>query len=439
MAALSREHLISWAVLVLLGLMSEGLAMRVEVGKNSGSTSVIFIPVLVGLLLFGPAAALALMLVAGVSAELAIRKKPPRKVIFNAGQWALACGIGGLVFGAMNGQTLLEAASVSSTVLPFVAFAAIFVVLNNAAVAAVISIDNGQPIRTVWKGIKGPAGANLLYNLLISPAAFGIAVLYIPLQFGGLILAFLPLLFIRHSYLITQRLQHVNRDLLKALVKAIETRDPYTSGHSLRVANLAHEIATSLELGDRQIEEITTAALLHDIGKIDALYRDIIQKPDSLSPSERIMIESHVTKGVELLRTLSSFPEMVILAVKHHHEREDGHGYPDRLSGDQIPVGSKIIKLCDAIDAMLSDRPYRRALELSEVRSQLTEHAGSQFDHRITYVVVTSRILERHAAEIELHRDVMPPEAPPLPYRQEIGLLRRWEASDSNRDFGLHR
>jgi HD-GYP domain-containing protein (c-di-GMP phosphodiesterase class II) len=100
---------------------------------------------------------------------------------------------------------------------------------------------------------------------------------------------------------------------------------------------------------------------------------------------------------------MSSFPDAVIDAVKHHHEREDGRGYPDRLRGAEIPIGAKVIKVCDAIDAMLSDRPYRPALTLGQVRNQLVQYAGIQFDVRITEAVVQGTILERHAAEIALH------------------------------------
>jgi putative nucleotidyltransferase with HDIG domain len=241
---------------------------------------------------------------------------------------------------------------------------------------------------------------------LVTPISFGIAVLYVPLNIVGLLLAFLPLLFIRHSYFTNIRLQHANRDLLKALVKAIETRDPYTSGHSIRVASLARDIAVAMGMPEREVEETETAALLHDIGKIDAIYVDIIQKPTDLTPTERAIIESHVTKGVELLRSLSSFPESVVLAVRHHHEREDGRGYPDRLRGDQIPVGSKIIKICDSVDAMLSDRPYRKALALPDVRAQLQLYSGTQFDGRIAAIVSSGTILERHAAEVALRRGV---------------------------------
>jgi HD-GYP domain-containing protein (c-di-GMP phosphodiesterase class II) len=137
--------------------------------------------------------------------------------------------------------------------------------------------------------------------------------------------------------------------------------------------------------------------LLHDIGKIEATYTDILRKPDALTKQERAVIESHVTRGEQLLRDLSSVPEAVVKAVRHHHEREDGKGYPDRLIGDEIPIGAKIIVVCDAVDAMLSDRPYRKALPLSVVLEQLDVHAGKQFDHRVVKGLVSSDILADYA------------------------------------------
>ena len=167
----------------------------------------------------------------------------------------------------------------------------------------------------------------------------------------------------------------------------------------------SRDITEALGLPQRQVEDVETAALLHDIGKIDAIYEEIIRKPSDLSSTERLVIESHVIKGVELLRTLSSFPEEILSAVRHHHEREDGRGYPDRLRGAKIPIGAKIIKVCDAIDAMLSDRPYRKALSLSDVRGQLSQYAGSQFDARVIEILVRGQILERHADEVALQHE----------------------------------
>lgn len=417
--SLPAEYFFSIAVLILLSLFSEVLSLPLEVGSSAGertstSTSISFIPVLVGVILFGPAAALLLMLTAGVTAEVIVRKKPAIKVFFNAGQWALACGLGGIAFGLLGGRTLLLGhATYRDLVLPFVGFTAVFVLVTHAAVAGVISLSSAMPLRTVWQKVIGRSGGNVFYDLLISPVAFAIAVLYLPLRTTGLLLAFLPLFFIRHSYFINLRLQHANKDLLKALVKAIETRDPYTSGHSLRVASLARDIAEGLGLSQKQIADVEAAALLHDIGKIDAIYEDLLQKPSELSASERQVIESHVIKGVDLLRSLSSFSDEVLASVRHHHEREDGRGYPDRLKGPEIPLGAKIIKVCDAVDAMLSDRPYRPALTLEEVRSQLIQYAGIQFDLRVTDIVASSTILERHAAEVALHHGrLMGPQRP---------------------------
>jgi HD-GYP domain-containing protein (c-di-GMP phosphodiesterase class II) len=112
------------------------------------------------------------------------------------------------------------------------------------------------------------------------------------------------------------------------------------------------------------------------------------------------MIESHVHKGVELLESLSSFEEQVILSVRHHHERYDGKGYPDGVSGKDIPIGGRIIKICDAIDAMLSDRPYRKALELPVVRQELLVHSGTQFDPDIVERLLATDYLEQHADEV---------------------------------------
>ena len=251
--------------------------------------------------------------------------------------------------------------------------------------------------------------------------ALGIALLYIPLQSAGLLIAFLPLFFIRHSYHINLRLQKANKDLLNALVKALETRDPYTSGHSIRVASLARDIAEAMGLTQRQVSDIETAALLHDIGKIDAIYEEIIHKRSDLSSSERVVIESHVIKGVDLLRSLSSFSEEIVLAVRHHHEREDGRGYPDRLLGSEIPIGAKIIKVCDAVDAMLSDRPYRKALALSQVRGQLEQHVGTQFDLAVCRTVVEGELLETHAAEVAVHYGSKASEVPAKEGMQGLG------------------
>jgi putative nucleotidyltransferase with HDIG domain len=279
----------------------------------------------------------------------------------------------------------------------FLALATTFFAVNIALASTAIALMKQQRIASVFKQVIGPRGGNLWYDLLASPIAIVPAILYFDYFVTGILIILLPLLLIRYSYLSKVQLEEANRDLLKVLVKAIETRDPYTSGHSVRVATLARLIAEDLRLPERRIDAIETAALLHDIGKIDSIYETVIRKPYDLNEAERNLIRTHASKGADLLQSLSSVSADVIRGVRHHHERCDGTGYPDGLRGTEIPVAGRIIMLCDSVDAMLSDRPYRRALSIVKVRAELIRCSGTQFDPSIVQVVLSRNTLERAA------------------------------------------
>lgn len=403
LAELGGNSLSAFSALVLMAVVSEALAVRLGVGKSGGSTSVTFIPLLASLQLFGPAAAVTLLMVSATFTEFLIRKKPLERAFFNVTQVVVATFAGGWVFVGLGGvplQPLLDAnlpVDLSSQFIPFMAFGLVFLVINHAAVSLAIALSQALKFSEVWRQMLGRSGASL-HDFLISPIAIGVAFLYVQLGLVGILVAFLPLLFVRHAYLDAYRLREANAALLKALVKAIETRDPYTSGHSLRVAELSKRIAEKMGIARRDVDRIEQAALLHDIGKIEAAYTRILGKPSSLTPEERAVIQSHVTKGEELLRNLSSFPEDVLLTVRHHHERYDGAGYPDGLQGHTIPLGARIVAVCDAVDAMLSDRPYRPALSLDAVRDQLTLNSGRQFAPEVAEILIETNFLEEYTA-----------------------------------------
>ena len=389
-------------MLILMSLFSESLAITLTVGKSAGNSSITFIPLLASAQLFGPASAVILMAVTGVFVEFAVRRNPSVKGLFNSSQLVFATYVAGLVFTALGGTpleatgTLGKGLDLVRQLVPFVAFGLVFLAINHAAVSLVITMSQGLRFKDVWSQMLGRSGASL-HDLLISPIAIAVAFLYVQAGVMGILVVLAPLVFIRHSYLTTSRLREANADLLKALVKAIETRDPYTKGHSLRVSYLARRIAEEIGLSRAAVERIEQAALLHDIGKIEPLYTAILSKPDTLTDEERSVIQSHVTKGEELLRNLSSFPEDILLTVRHHHEREDGGGYPDGLSGDGIPIGARIVAVCDAVDAMLSDRPYRKALSVEAVLQQLREHAGRQFAPGIVRALMASDLISEYA------------------------------------------
>lgn len=284
-------------------------------------------------------------------------------------------------------------------VLAFAGMVATVFASNLLVVSGLFALRNRQNLLIVIKYVVGSSAVNLVYGFLASPTAILTAIVYDRLYIGGLLLMVMPLLLIRYSYLSKLQLQQANRDLLKVLIKTIETRDPYTSGHSLRVSNLARLIAEDLGLSRRRVAQVETAGLLHDIGKIDTIYTAIIQKPTDLTEDERRVIKTHAVKGAEFLKNMTSLNDAVIDGVRHHHERYDGMGYPDGLRGEEIPLYSRIIMICDAIDAMLSDRPYRTALTIDRVHDELLRCAGTQFDPEITGVIVRSDTLSR-AAEL---------------------------------------
>ena len=405
LAAMPASGIAGLIGLVAIGVLSEALAIGIAVGGTAHTSSITFLPLLAGVQLFGPAAAIALVFTTQVFGEFVVRRKAFHKASFNLAQAVLATSVAGWAFGVLGGVPLetVEDPNLAGQIWPFISFGLLFLGLNHAAVSLAITLSQGQPFRRVWRrALANTAGLN---DILISPVALAIAFLYVSFGIAGIVVILLPMLFIRYSYLTTSQLRESNADLLKALVKAIEVRDPYTSGHSVRVSGLARRIAEALGLKESAVANVTNAALLHDIGKIEEVYTDILRKPDSLSPRERAIIESHVTRGEQLLRDLSSVPDEVVRIVRHHHEREDGRGYPDRLLGDEIPLGSKIIVVCDAVDAMLSDRPYRDALPLPVVIEQLHEHAGRQFDHRVVRALTESSILEDFAEEMRLSKE----------------------------------
>jgi putative nucleotidyltransferase with HDIG domain len=179
---------------------------------------------------------------------------------------------------------------------------------------------------------------------------------------------------------------------LETLSEAIDVRDVYTGGHSLRIARHAELIARALGCDEQTREHIRTAALLHDVGKI-GIPDSILLKPGRLSEPEMETMRSHSLIGARLLRT-AGFPEEVVQIVRHLHEHVDGWGYPGRLAGEAVPLGSRILAVADAYEAMTSHRVYRPAMEPQEAIAELRRCAGAQFDPAVVDAFV--RVHEEH-------------------------------------------
>ena len=190
------------------------------------------------------------------------------------------------------------------------------------------------------------------------------------------------------------RFQH----LVRQWAQSIESKDRYTLGHCERVARYACAVATDLGFDDTTLFWFRVGALLHDVGKI-VVPSDILNKSGPLTPDERAIMERHPTAGVELLRDVD-FPWDVLPMIRGHHERWDGHGYPDGLSGDSIPLSARILCVADVYDALTTDRPYRRAFEPEHALRLMSADSGRQFDPDILgrFLLAADR-LERAAMD----------------------------------------
>ena len=164
----------------------------------------------------------------------------------------------------------------------------------------------------------------------------------------------------------------------EALANAIDAKDKYTRGHSARVASISREIAREAGLSDKDCEQVYFAALLHDVGKI-GIRKEIINKVGKLTDEEFEQIKQHPILGEQILSSIQQSPTLSV-GAHYHHERYDGRGYPEGLSGTDIPEIARIIAVADAYDAMTSKRSYRDPLTMQKVRTELAEGMGKQFD-----------------------------------------------------------
>jgi hypothetical protein len=391
------------ATFLFVATLLEGVNTRLRIAAR-GSTS--FVMHLAAALLFGGFWAAA---IAGASTLLGemVRSNTPLKTTFNVSQRILSVSLAVMAYKAAGGQLppayLSVAESLSSDAVQrdlglFFLFAIVYFLVNTVAVSSAVALSSDRSFREVWNlNTRGVLG----YDLGASAIALLVAWLYTRFDhwigFGsiGLIGVVVPIVAVRHVYGLYHQLQDSGQELLQVMVKAIEARDPYTSGHSVRVSKLSRTIAVELGLPAKEVEQIETAALLHDVGKIYEEFAPLLRKEGRLTPEETALMQTHSTKSAELVGIISKFKGFVQDSVRYHHERWDGEGYPSGLGGRSIPLGSRIILISDTIDAMTTDRPYRKRLGLEVVISELQKCKGTQFDPDLVEVAVSSVSLRR--------------------------------------------
>ncbi len=355
------------------GIVATALSYHAT-GGGRGSTG--FLPFL-GVAILTPNIAAVVSVTASIVVSEFVARRPIHKIIYNVSHVVWAFSVAVIVFWALGGEAAL--ATGRPSIAAALGMAAVFFCLNKLAVSTVIALSTRTSTLQHWiRSLR----ASALYDILSLPLILFLATVYAR---GGWQLAtafVVPVMVMRQLYKTTSALQKVNEELLQLMVASIEARDPYTSGHSQRVARFAAAIARSLNLSGRQVERIATAALLHDVGKIHEEFAPILRKPGRLTDDEFAVMKTHSAKSAALVAKVSHFVDLVPM-VQSHHEAWDGRGYPEGIAGSEIPLGARIIAIADTIDAMTTSRPYRRSMTVDEVRDELVRESGHQFDPMI--------------------------------------------------------
>lgn len=369
-------------LLAVLALLAELLSFLLP---HNARGSIAFVPYLASVLIVPHWYSIIAIVVVASLTQIATKSHFDRG-LFNVAQHALTLAVAILVYLGLRGQSFLTmkgagiAAVTHQLGLAAVSAYAVSFFVNTLIVSAAIAVLDGSTPLKVWRELKL---STIGVDLLASPVVFVFAWVYADWGAFAAAVVWVPIVGLRQVLKTNVELERTNQELLELMVKSMEARDQYTSGHSRRVQHYSTIIARALGLGQRATEQVGKAALLHDVGKIHEKYGALLAKSERLSQEEWTIMQGHPADGAELVATMTKLRDLVG-AIRGHHENWDGSGYPDGLAGEQIPLAARIIRFADTMDAMLTERPYRGALSHEAVRAEVVRCRGTQFDPELT-------------------------------------------------------
>ncbi|MFL5918219.1 MAG: diguanylate cyclase [Gaiellaceae bacterium] len=404
-------------LLMVLLLVGVGQALALEADEGAAVLSVSAVGCLAASSLFGWRAALPLA-ITSVAVDWSARRQPLHNVLFNVGALTLASLTAASIFKLADYFPEGTEHRLAVAALGLLAGAGYFVV-NMGLVSLALALQGHER----WWSVFREQFAWLLPHYVVYGFIGGVmALAYEAVKLLALAVFAVPLLlmrktqeaYLKHTHRSAQKLrqaaetiqsQNVSLETANKLLKerstaameslsaTVDARDSYTAGHSRRVQQLALAIGRELGLSQAELDLLGHAALFHDIGKL-AIPDAILLKPASLTPDEWSLMQRHAEEGARIIDRLG-FLNDAVPAIRHHHERFDGTGYPDRLGGEDIPLGARIIHVADALDSMLTTRIYRAARPAAEALHELRGSAGTQFCPRC--VSALERILPLEA------------------------------------------
>lgn len=302
-----------------------------------------------------------------------IFNNPIYKTIFNISQLIISSGMSGMAYVYLD--NILNLGFDFYNPIAGTAALAVYILFNTFFMSKLMSILLKENFFYIWKSNFLSMMINVL---LVGLLGIILAFAYNSYGIGGLLLFFIPLLLARYTFKLYLDMKKNYFETMNVLVRAIEANDPYTSGHSLRVSAYSEAIAKEVGLPQGKIDLLKSAALLHDIGKI-GIDKNILNKTGKLEIEEFETIKSHPEIGATIISNLSYLANISEI-IRHHHERNDGKGYPDGLNHNKIPLETSILTIADSFDAMTSNRPYRHSLSLEDALNEVKVNAGTQFN-----------------------------------------------------------
>lgn len=368
-----------WEVVVLWSFFCILSELKPIPVSTSDYISVSFAIHLSAVFLWGFPAATVSTIVGSAVTDLLLRRGF-KKVLFNVSQYAITIWLAAHTFSMLRRSTgLLD---LEEDVIALLSGCLVYSVVNSFLVAAIIALTQQERLRDVW---FGDFRFEAFHYVALTPLSALIALLY-QLDPYYIFLITIPLILTHAGFQTYSNHSQQARETIELLADALDRRDPYTAHHSSRVARLAAAIAREMKLPERVVKEIEMGGRVHDLGKI-GIPESILNKRSKLTSKEFDCIKDHPQEGYKLLSRLHLYSEGLTY-VLHHHERMDGLGYPDGLSGEQIPLGARIISVADAFDAMTSNRPYRAAMTREQAIKELQRNSGTQFDPRVVEAVI---------------------------------------------------
>lgn len=332
--------------------------------------SVSFTIIFASILLFKP---FVVVLISVLGDLLSLRKgRSPVQYYFNAVQFTISTAIASLVFQLFHPNGLqFSIFYIMAALVPLL----ICFLLNLFFITVIIALAGGGRLSSVWVNSIKWSVPNY-----IGMASLGlvIALTFQNIGIWGLVLFIIPMIIARQSLNSYMDMRQTFLDTIQSLSATLDAKDPYTRGHSTRVATFATALARELGWSTRKTELLQYVAMVHDVGKV-AIPESILKKEGKLTAGEYARMKEHSLIGFNIIKDIRFLASGADI-IKHHHEWWDGTGYPDGLRGEGIPEGARILAVADAFDAMISDRSYRKAPGLIRAVQEIKEGAGTQFD-----------------------------------------------------------